>query len=115
MLYNHIGIVNKVTGLIDYVGSCSKKQDITSLTKLLDELLNVGMKMYNEGEYETKENMRVETYKTFVSIARVADDALDKSSEKPARDLVTRIFSERGIDMGDYKTYEYAINDPKLN
>ncbi len=115
MSYNHIGIVNKVTGLIDYVGSCSKNQDITSLTELLDELLNVGMKMYNEGEYETKENMMDETYKTFVSIARVADDTLDKSSEKSTMNLVTQIFSERGMDISDYKTHKPTPINPPLN
>ncbi|RLJ00650.1 MAG: hypothetical protein DRP06_01525 [Candidatus Aenigmatarchaeota archaeon] len=112
MSYNHKEIVNKLTGLIQYVSSCSKEQDLDSLTGLLDELLNIGTKMCSEGKYESEESMRTETYKTFVSLAGLADEDLPKN---PTMDLVYRIFSERGVDIGDYKIYKNIMGDPDLN
>ena len=91
----------------------SQMQDEVNMGELLDDMLKI--KHTPEG---TKEVIEEDVYKGFVFFAENVD--LELSSKTTSRynktmDLANKVFFKRGLDIGDYKTYEYAIADPKLN
>ncbi len=105
--------VVKCLQVIDDMSLYAQRQDKDSVRGLLDELLKIGYTLGID-----KETIEKGVYKGFVFFASMADQKLP--TEKTLQygktmNMVNEIFSERGLDLGDYKTYEYAIADPKLN
>ncbi len=107
------GTVDKCLQVIDYMGFCSQMQDEEGMRTLLKDMLEIGYTLVGD-----KETIEKDVYKGFVFFASMADRKLNSENTPQygeTMDLVNKIFLERELDIGDYKTYKYAVKNPTLN